>query len=567
MRKSLVKGFISVPLVVLIFTGGLIFYVLKQTSGLDTEAARDSRGKCPETSIWNGKTCRPILLQGDTAIVGADTPIASREELEEIEKSFIKRSFLRFLPKLFNPTTQKSGQEIQDIRLRNFKQIGSDYERTWEFILNADAKTKLDANKNILGVDATALLIKHAEAVNEIWSNSLPKINRKAVLKRIMVVDSNVLSRSGGGWRVVNDHSFGWWANDDLNGIRGFIPYDIDSRWALDDTWPDYLMSQSTTFGEVKIDYAMLHELSHHLPVGDNYVYNMGSGHGFEIQLPDGKTVFFVWSQLSFMYNDHMSGPASKELTAPSSYYIKFHWDKNPKQIRNAQDSPYPTNEVYGRYFYNTLNVKIGGLDQAGIEGCNYLRQEPTPVDPNIPVKLSASSDMTSIAFANGECTLTLNKDQQVSAFPGGYIGLQKSGITFPIFIPRNLMETFYWKDNSLITPFEYTFTLQATPKLKDALDYYISKINSSSDTTVNMWPSSLWAYMDVISSSNLPSDTILYGSIDQQDNQYILEYRYPNCRQFDNNISGCAATTGCAWYACSNQCWPSGTPLSTACP
>lgn len=563
-KNSHCRGFIHISFLIIILVASFSLLAFKQIKSINIKAAKPDQ--CPATSIWNGKTCKSITQQGDTAIIGIDTPVASREELNEIEKSFIKRSFPKFPPKLFNPTTQESGQQIQDIRLNNFKKIGTDYERTWEFIINTAAKNQLDANKTALGAEATGILVKHAEAVNEIWANSLPKINRKAVLKRIMIVDGNVLSSAKGGWRVVNDHSFGWWANDDLNGIRGFIPYDIDSRWALDENWPNYLTNNGRSFQGIKIDYDLLHELTHHLPVGDNYVYNMGSGHGFELPQPNNKTAFFAWGQVSFMYNDHMSGPASTKLTAPSSYYINFHWNKNPKQIRNAQDNPYPTTEVYGRFFYNTLNIKLAGLDQAGVQGCNYLRQEATPQDPNTPVKLSESSDKTAVNFANGECTLILNKDQQLAAFPGGFIGLQKSGITFPVYFPRNLVETLYWKNNSLIVPSEYTFTLQATPKLKDAFDYYISRINSSSGT-INMWPSSLWAYMDVVPSSNLPADTILYGSIDQQNNQYIFEYRYPNCRQFDNNISGCTATTGCAWYSCSNQCWPSGTPLSTACP
>lgn len=35
-------------------------------------------------------------------------------------------------------------------------------------------------------------------------------------------------------------------------------------------------------------------------------------------------------------------------------------------------------------------------------------------------------------------------------------------------------------------------------------------------------------------------------------------------CRQFDGNIGACR--NGCGWYACSNQCWPSGTALNIGC-
>ncbi len=47
------------------------------------------------------------------------------------------------------------------------------------------------------------------------------------------------------------------------------------------------------------------------------------------------------------------------------------------------------------------------------------------------------------------------------------------------------------------------------------------------------------------------------------------------NCRNFDGNLDACdshgiASLVGggnCAYYLCSNQCWPKGTPNSVACP
>lgn len=41
------------------------------------------------------------------------------------------------------------------------------------------------------------------------------------------------------------------------------------------------------------------------------------------------------------------------------------------------------------------------------------------------------------------------------------------------------------------------------------------------------------------------------------------------NCRQFDGNVSSCDAhgSDGCAYYFCSNQCWPRGTDNAVACP
>lgn len=38
-------------------------------------------------------------------------------------------------------------------------------------------------------------------------------------------------------------------------------------------------------------------------------------------------------------------------------------------------------------------------------------------------------------------------------------------------------------------------------------------------------------------------------------------------CMGYDGDINGCDSTSYCAYYYCSNQCWPEGTPNKTACP
>jgi hypothetical protein len=204
--------------------------------------------KCTLASIWNGKQCKPITLQGQTRIIGLDAPIASRLELDEIERNFIKRSFPDFPDNLFDPQTRSLGQQIQDLRLANMplasdSESGPVYQRMLEFVINASTKNKIDQNLNALGANAVNLLLKHAEQLDEIWQNSSPSINRRAALDRIMVVSDDVLSDAKGGWNVPNNENFGYWANDTLNDVPGFIPFDIDSRWVVAEKWPDLILS------------------------------------------------------------------------------------------------------------------------------------------------------------------------------------------------------------------------------------------------------------------------------------------------------------------------------------
>ncbi|MDQ3099707.1 MAG: hypothetical protein M3Q44_08235 [bacterium] len=477
---------------------------------------------CSAITIWNGTRCIPIYSNSGTTIVGLETPIASRAELDEIERNFVRRNYVNIPEVLFNPDTELKGKQIQDIRQSNLKQIGTDFERTWEIVINKAAYDKLYFNRTTLGADPIQLLLKHAQAENVILANSLPKINRQVVLKRIMVVDPAVVNHASGGWTVVNDRTFGFWANDKLNNIKGFIPYDIDSRWTFDDTWADYFLANNQKFQGVAIDYAMLHEMTHHLPVGDNYTYNFGRGNGISIPQSSGRNAIFTWNSLSFMDNDHMSGPSAQYLTAPSSYQIQYFWQLNPKNIKAAQDSIYPVNHVYGNYYYNNLNIKITGLAGLNISGCSYYRLSDLP--PNSP--LVPSTEYTSIQYANNECNISLSAAQQGVAFPGAYIGLNQGSTVFPIYLPRNLMETLYWANLTQI-PSNFTFTIKATPQLRNALAYYSSRILAGSGN-VSMSPSKLRAYMTVTPTTAIPTQAVAFGTIDNLNNQYIFEYQFP---------------------------------------
>jgi len=476
-------------------------------------------------SIWDGQQARPIVYYGETAVIGLDQAIQSREELDEIERNFVRTTFLGFPEELFNPTTIEMGQQIQDIRLENWNTIGDDYERTLEFVVSEETLTRL---KDEYGVEDTiAMLLNHADTINEIWDNSSPDIHRQAVIKRIIVVNGDVLSAEGGGWNVVNDTGLGWWANDTLNGVPGFIPYDIDSRWGLSEEWVD-LYPFFGDFNDMAVDYGLLHELSHHLPVGDNYVYPPGSGHGFTLAQPMGKTAAFTIYELAFMHNDHMTNNGAENLTAPSSYHIRYFWELNPKHRRTAQMNPYPVREVYGRHFFDRLTIRLEGLADAGIEGCTYMRQNLDDWPEDRPFSVEPSDEHAGIEFTGDACILMLDGQEQADAHPGVYIGLEKDGIVFPVYFPRVLMETLYWKevlDNGTV-PEQYTLTMEFTPYFIEAFEQYAEKIRSGEDEIVGIPPHSLWFYMADLSGDELPENTIAKGDIDTLGNSYILEYK-----------------------------------------
>ena len=290
----------------------------------------------------------------------------------------------------------------------------------------------------------------------------------------------------------------------------------------VDENWADFLSGYGSRHDGILIDDGNLHELTHHLPVGDNYQYNFGSGTGrFLVPQTDNKKVLF--DVTSFMFNDQMMNTTSYQLTAPSSYFMNFWWFINPKQSRVAQFSPYEATFVYGNFFFDTLKIKLTGLENMGVNGCSYLKESK-----NGGEIILVPASYTSINYANGECTLVLNRQQQFESGPGGYIGIKRGNSTFPIYLPRNLYETLYWA-NAEPSIFDYTFTMRSTPKFKEALDYFENVVNYGNE--IIRTNSSLLSYMDVLTSSQIPQSALFYGDIDSLNNRYVLELRFPeNC-------------------------------------
>lgn len=492
---------------------------------------------CSGNTVWNGNVCKPFEMRGDTMIVGLDSPIASRAELDEIETNLMLRTFPTFDRALVYPKTQIDGKRIQDFRLAHTATIGQDMERTIEFLLNDTARREMEQNSNTIGTNAIDALKKQVDTLSAVWATGIPPIHRKATLKRVLVVSDTVASNANGGWQVVNDTTYSWWANDKLNGIAGEIPYDIDSRWTLEDDYARFLMGSDVRVDGILIDHSLLHELTHHLPVGDNYQYNMGAGHGISLVQPNEKTTTFTQQYVSFMPNDIMGNARAPAITSPSNYHITTFWAMNPKTVRTAQFSPYPVVDLYGHFFLPSITIYLTNLTQTGVTDCIYLRQqyaEGVPADT--PLALTPSTDYTTLTYQNGTCSVTLDRNQQDRAFTGFYFGLVKGNAMYPAFVPRLLLEMRYWMHYPTL-PVRDTVTLTATQALGSAVDYFALRLKSSSQS-INMAPSVIGAYFDT-TADETPETAVAMGPVDEKENRYVASFTAPACSAGDIDQNG----------------------------
>jgi hypothetical protein len=289
-----------------------------------------------------------------------------------------------------------------------------------------------------------------------------------------------------------------------------------------DDYGPFIAAYEDQKTAGVIADFGLIHELSHHLPVGDNYVYNMGRGHGIRVPQPGGKTAVFDWDKVIFMENDHMTGPSSMSLSAPAAYEILEFWERNPMQRRPMQwgDAFGATQHIYGSFFYSTLTIRISGLDAAGITGCDFAREEPVDGIPaDIELQVSLSGERQSISYSSGTCELVLTRAQQEAAFPGGYVLLKRGDFHFPFYVGRNIVEMLYWADGSGSSK---TLQLQATAELGAAMDSLASDL-AAGGQTVRMNRS-------LVANALLPwedsAEYLLVGDLDSLGNRYAMDLR-----------------------------------------
>jgi hypothetical protein len=458
-------------------------------------------------------------------IYGLKSPVISREQLNCLEDSLTKTIYPDLKADLFRPQDPEDAKLIQDYRQAHWEKSGEDYVRRFEFIVSEKAIGEM---QNKFGNDLIGSLIRHIPAINDIWKSSRPSLNFVAKLDRIIIVSENLVSPSGGGWHVVNNKGYSYWANDELNGKKGDIPYDIDSRWVIDEDITKIFHQFKEFYGcegiaNCRIDYGLLHELTHHLPVGDNYHFNFGDGNNILIDHPDGKTFRYKWHDLTFMPNDHMSAPDAKLLTAPSTYHIKFYHQLNPEVKRTPQDYIYEPTHVYGNYFYDTLTITLTGLEGSGIDEVLVMKEQIP--DQGGDRKLVNTDLIISRLYDGKVVKIKLNKSQQQQFHPGLYIGLKKGDVIVPVYIAQNILQTLYWENalqNKLKSSSE--FKMQITDQLNAAIAYLNSISNTKADT-VDVWPGLMRAYVYNNPYHRISDVTVASGSLDNLNNIYAFEF------------------------------------------
>jgi|GEM_PF-5513893 len=485
--------------------------------------------------VVNAPGCEALRISGQiidscskngVLLLGQTYPVVSRATLDSLERHLINKSYPDLPDNLVFPKTQAAGQMLEDYRKQRLEKDGSNYIRRLEFVMSDSLVERLQE----LGVDVPEMILAHGPALTEVWSNSIPSINRIAKIKRVIILSRQMFSSAGGGWRVVNDPGYSWWPNDEFNGVRGEIPYDIESRWAMDETWsalyPFFVTDFKGCDGKpgCRIDYGMLHELTHHLPVGDNYVYNMAQGNNLYVPQPDGRSLVYTWADLRFMENDHMSSPVATMLTPPATYHMKYYWHLNPMHAVAGQSSAYPAKEVYGRFFFKNFTFVLKGLHEYGIGGCVLMHETDGGNGRKV---LTESTQYEKLAFTNDECIITLNQQQQLESFPGRYIGIRKGDVLLPLYFPRNLLETLYWKEalvNSQV-PDNYNLEIKLEPGVKKALAHIGNLSEQQPTGDISMYPSILKAYFYNDPDQGVGTEALMTAKIDNFNNYYTAAF------------------------------------------
>lgn len=557
---------------------------------------------CAGSTVWDGTVCRnAYVVGGTTVVVGIDPvsqtldPVTSHTQLAEIERDLLYKEygnvFDAYLGNEFvnpnltpnpYPASEATAEEIQAIRLQDayWPTISGKKARNIELIVNQHAIQSLIDNPTIIGTPTKPLkaidyLTKYNGATNEIWSNSSPSIDRQAVFKKIIVVSDAVVSVSGGNWggSGFNDLTVGYWYNMRMNNVWGIVPYDIDSRWVLNDAYDINFLrtirSAPFKYGPAAddlalIDYDLIHELTHHFPVGDVYFYVPGSGNGVTIPqtgINSSKTVGLGYNSVSIAPNDHMANSFGKSLTAFSSYYMKHFWKLRPI-IRRADygrmyaisDSPEGAGEArYGKDFFSgNLTITLRNIPAvSSITGCKQMVEDLTT-----HALSNAPSSRGTASFASNSCTLVLNRANQEANYPGTYIALtDANGIVFPVYIPRLITEALYWSaavNSTSSPPADFTFPIDFTALFPLAIDQYRTQVASVSSGTVALNNSNTFMVFDSINSSTIPSNQniVAYADIDGiygLNNKFIIKYN--GILQTDININDPASPDGPVSY------------------
>ena len=228
----------------------------------------------PELSVDESDGYSEEVIHG-IKVYGGENPIKSKEKLQGLLASLERMSFLE----LHLTSGQRRQEPIID------RSLLPENTRFWEFVIPKSTYDKFEENEE--GVNFLEWATLHVERTNEMLASAKPEIPIRVSLKRILVLDDSLYPSEHPFWKVEHDNdNFSRWAKD------------VDSRWAFNPNYYDYLYKDidyykellesygsereipihgwnsvtETSEGKIAIlDWGLVHELIHHFDVGDLY--------------------------------------------------------------------------------------------------------------------------------------------------------------------------------------------------------------------------------------------------------------------------------------------------------
>ena len=227
--------------------------------------------------------------------------------------------------------------------------------RFWEFVVPKSVYDKFTENEE--GVDFVTWANFHAEKTNEMLVSAKPEIPIRVSLKRILVLDDSLYPSEYPFWKKEDDNdNFSRWAKD------------VDSRWAFDPDYYNYLYKDidhykelleshgsereipihgwnsvtETSEGKIAVlDWGLVHELIHHFDAGDLYWPPE--------RLPENKFSHLParFRYFSFFSNDIMGGAGgtrSGKISPLTAYVINMRAEEGHRGRQPAgkrAENPY----------------------------------------------------------------------------------------------------------------------------------------------------------------------------------------------------------------------------------
>ncbi len=432
------------------------------------------------------------------------TPFSTRAQLDAAELALARADMPALALVSLPPQTKQDADTVRAIREAYWDSRCDRKVRKLEFVISEGAIQNFNNNQAFFGTNIRDYLRAHVAWLNKMALESQGKLDAFWVLDRVMVVTDNVVQGAqpgqcdtivNHGWQVCNNKSYSWWANDRLNGIEGDIPYDIDSRWVLTDDWAQALPGWAVrkmdpiTGNYLRMDFALIHELKHHLCIGDIYWYNPGR---FSTPIT-GTSRRLQFDVAHVNQNNNFYNASASNLTLMEEGASQYCTAKNPKLKRGWQDgigflfsgdSTMPAEGYVDPYTasQSTASIRVSYHGWAGsVEGCYFGKGvDVGGVNRIQPITSFPASHTSSY------CQVNLSGNYMDEAYPVSYMVLKvnSSGTRFelPMVIQRPLLNHLKWSNDS-----DRRLSISLTNHFGYTLSQLRNKINSTGSSVVSI--------------------------------------------------------------------------------